>query len=65
VVGKPQSVRSTSSAKKRLGANQLIPSGTVAQAAIKVRMYECNLILPALMNCHADPANRRHGLRRG
>jgi hypothetical protein len=45
VVGKPQSVRSTSSAKKRLGANQLIPSGTVAQAAIKVRMYECNLIL--------------------
>jgi hypothetical protein len=50
VVDQAQNGRSTSSATKRLGTNQLIPSGTAAQAAAKVRMYECNLILQALMN---------------
>jgi hypothetical protein len=51
VVGKTHSGRSTSSARKRTGANQPNPSGTAAQAAAKVRMYGCNLILSALMNC--------------
>ena len=50
VVDQTQNGRSTSSARKRLGTNQLIPSGTAAQAAAKVRMYERNLILRALMN---------------
>jgi len=33
-----------------MGANQPNPSGTAAQAAAKVRMYGCNLILSALIN---------------
>jgi hypothetical protein len=50
VVGKTQTGSSTSSAWKLLGANQQNPSGTAAQAAAKVRMYWCNLILQAFMN---------------
>jgi len=50
VVGQTQTVRSTSSARKRGGANQPTPSGTAAQAAERVRMYGCDLIPCALMN---------------
>ena len=43
-----QNVRSTLSAKKRMGTSQQIPSGTAAHAAAKVRMYGCNLPLQAV-----------------
>ena len=50
MVGKTQNDRSTLSATKRRGADQPNPSGTAAQAAAKVRMYGCNLILQAIIN---------------
>jgi hypothetical protein len=50
VVGQTQNGSCTSSASKLSGTNQQNPSGTAAQAADKVRMYWCNLILQTFMN---------------
>jgi transposase len=50
LVGKPQYVRSTLECEKAIGSQPAHPIRDSGASAAKVRMYECNLILPALMN---------------